>query len=497
MTVYLMKEFKKVRVRFAPSPTGYLHVGSFRTALFNWLFARKNCGDFILRIEDTDRQRSSGDFLKSQLADMRWMGLDWDEGPDIGGDFGPYYQSERTYLYNKFAKKLLDSGRAYHCYCTPEELKEQRKKNPKSPGYQGACRNLTESKIKEYEKQSRKPCVRLLTPDSGFTVIVDVVKEQVEFDNRLLDDFVIMKSDGMPTYNFAVVVDDRLMGVTHVIRGDEHMSNTPKQGMIYDALDFPRPVFCHIPIILNTDRTKLSKRKGAVHLLDYRERGYLKEALLNYSALLGWAPKDDREIMPLEDILDSFSLKGVTKHPAVFDEQKLEWMNSQYLARLPHDELVDRCIDFLRKNGVDTDQKSREWFDRAVAVYGERVKTLGDYLQQFEYYFNPVEEYNPKGVKRCFKADYIPDALNETASRIERSDRFDKEFLEEMLRGYAGELEVSAGKLIQAVRLAVSGRTATPPIFDVMVLTGKETLINRLRKASVFIRERKAQKEKV
>ncbi len=480
----------RVRVRFAPSPTGNLHVGSFRTALFNWLFARKNGGSFILRVEDTDQRRSRDEFLRSQLADLDWMGLDWDEGPGVGGDYGPYFQMGRLHTYQKFARRLQKEGKAYQCWCTPEELKAMRGENS---GYGGTCRDLTPEKAEKFAQEGRKPCLRFRTPESGFIVIDDMIKGEVSFDSGMIDDFVIVKSDGIPTYNFAVVIDDYTMGISHVIRGDEHMSNTPRQVMIYNALDLPLPRFCHIPVILGQDRVKLSKRRGAVHLLDYRDRGFVREALFNFMALLGWSPKDNREIMNSQEIVEAFSVEGITRNPAVFDEQKLVWMNSQYLSSLPVATLLIYLKEFFRNKGIDPDLRDDKWLARAIEVYRDRMKTLEDFFLSLSYFYQPVKEYDPKGIKKIFKGEYLPGALCELACRIGRAEAFDEETLESLVREYALELGISAGKLIQAVRLAVTGVTATPPIFDVMVLAGKDLLITRLETAAHFMRSQSAE----
>jgi len=482
----------KIRTRFAPSPTGLLHVGSFRTAFFNWLFARKSGGSFILRIEDTDRKRSEERYLKSQLADINWMGIEWDEGPEIGGEHGPYFQMQRLDIYKKHVGILLSRGLAYQCYCTPEELKEDREKARKEKetdafGYPGKCRNLAPEQISKYEEEGRKPCIRFKSPAAGETRIVDRIKGEVDFDNKLLDDFVIVKSDGIPTYNFAVVVDDHLMGITHIIRGDEHFSNTPKQVLLYEAFGFIPPQFVHIPIILNEDRTKLSKRKGAVHLLEYRDRGYLREALLNFLALLGWAPKDNREILSMEELKEAFSLEGITKHPAIFDEKKLEWMNGQYLTSLPPEKIIKRLKPFLLKRGINPEIKDDEWYREAILLYRERMKTLDDLAENLAYYFIDFDNYDPRGIKKHFKHAYIEEALPFLAGRIEQAGDLTVENLENIVRTYADELGLSAGKLIHPIRLAITGKTGTPPIFDVMKLMGKEKLKRRLNQSANFI----------
>jgi len=482
----------QIRVRFAPSPTGLLHVGSFRTALFNWLFARKQGGKFILRIEDTDRLRSKEEYLQSQLADMRWMGLDWDEGPDVGGSYGPYRQMERLDIYKKYTELLLEKGLAYYCYCTPDELKHERTKieeKGNEPGYSGRCRNIQAKEAEKLRIEGRKPCIRFKSPSQGEIVIDDAIKGRVSFKNSLLDDFVIMKSDWIPTYNYAVVIDDHLMKISHVIRGDEHMSNTPRQVLLYDAFGFQRPVFCHIPIILNEDKTKLSKRKGAVHLLDYRDRGYLKEAIFNFLALLGWAPKDDREIMSPQEILKAFSIDGIAKHPAVFNEEKLQWMNGQYINCRPVPDLIAELKPFIRKAGFNPDLKETAWYEKAIFLYRERIKTLVEFVENLSYYFTDKVEYDEKGVKKHFKEPYLADALSELAEIFNKDMLFTPESLEGSLRSYAEAKNYHAGKLIHAVRLACTGRTATPPLFDCLVLLGREKTMARLAEASVFVKK--------
>ncbi|MCD4784197.1 MAG: glutamate--tRNA ligase [Candidatus Eremiobacteraeota bacterium] len=481
----------EVRVRFAPSPTGLLHVGSFRTALFNWLFARKNNGKFILRIEDTDQKRSTKEFLESQLEDMKWMGLDWDEGPETVGCHSPYFQMQRLETYKKYADKLMSMDKVYLCYCTPDELKQAREET-KSAGYSGKCRNLTPQQVEKLKDEGRKPCIRFISPPRGETVFCDQIKGEVSFENNLLDDFVIMKSNGVPTYNFAAVVDDHLMEITHVIRGDEHLSNTPRQVLLYQAMEFEPPRFVHIPIILNEDRTKLSKRKGAVHLLEFEQKGFLKEAMLNFMSLLGWAPKDDREILSKNELIESFSLDGITKHPAVFDYKKLEWINGQYITSLPTKTIVERLKPFIEEAGADPGEKDFTWYVEAISVYGNRVKTLVELADSLLCFFRDIDEYDPKGVKKHFKHDYIISALYELEKRTSEDEEFSVESLEKIIRDYSEELGVSAGKLIQPVRLAITGTTASPPIFDVMKLAGKELLVDRLHKAAKFVESWKA-----
>jgi glutamyl-tRNA synthetase len=325
---------KDIRVRFAPSPTGSLHIGGARTALFNWLFARHHGGSLILRIDDTDLARSTEESTRGILSALRWLGLDWDEGPDAGGSYGPYFQSQRLELYTKIAQELVDQGRAYYCYCTPEELAERRKQamaEGKAPRYDGRCRELTSQERIQKENEGHRPAIRLRIPDAGETVVQDFFRGDVVFANDVLDDFIIIKSNGMPTYNFACVVDDAKMQISHILRAEEHLSNTPRQILIYQALGYPLPIFAHVPMILAPDRSKLSKRHGATSVEEFRDMGYLPEALINYLALLGWSPEGEEEILSLPELVRQFTLERVGKTAAVYDVKKLTWMNGHYL----------------------------------------------------------------------------------------------------------------------------------------------------------------------
>ena len=328
---------QEIRVRFAPSPTGPFHIGGARSALFNWLLARKLGGKMVLRIEDTDRKRSTPESEENIKNSLRWLGMDWDEGVDVGGPYGPYRQMERLDIYKKYTDQLLAEGKAYYCYCTPEELEEERQgllKEGKMPRYMGKCRELTPEQIAKYEAEGRKPSVRLRVPPNEKIVVHDLIRGDVEFDSNGIGDFVIVKSDGIPTYNYAVVIDDSLMHVTHVIRAEEHLSNTPRQLLVYDALGFEKPVFGHVSLILGTDHTKMSKRHGATSLDAYRQKGYIPAGLNNFLALLGWAPPGEKEIFTMEEAIQEFSLDRVAKNPAVFDFKKLDWINGQHIRKM-------------------------------------------------------------------------------------------------------------------------------------------------------------------
>ncbi|MCL5773545.1 MAG: glutamate--tRNA ligase [Firmicutes bacterium] len=470
-----------------------MHIGSARTALFNWLFARRHGGTFILRIEDTDRVRSTKEFLESIMEDMKWLGLDWDEGPEKGGDSGPYYQMERLNYYDEYARKLVDKGIAYDCYCMPEELEERRKKaisEGKKPGYDGRCRSLTTEELGRFKKDGRPSALRFkVTP--GQTQVNDLIRGNVIFNHEEIDDFVIMKSGGIPVYNFAAVVDDYMMKITHIIRGEEHLSNTPRQIMMYGALGLPLPQFAHIPIILNEDRSKLSKRRGASNLGDFRDKGYLPSALLNFLALLGWSPGGDREIMTVDEIIKEYSLEGVTAHPAVFDEKKLEWMNSQYVKMFGKEKLAEFSLPFFLKAGYAKEQLGRnngKWFEDLCELHMERIRTIPQFAEESAYFFHNDLTYDEGPVKKYLKHEYVPEVFEELARRLEALVDFTIEKIEETVRKLAEERGLAAAKIIHPVRVVLTGKQVSPGLFQVMNLLGKEQVIKRLKKGIIFLR---------
>ncbi|EMT37975.1 glutamyl-tRNA synthetase [Thermoanaerobacter thermohydrosulfuricus] len=472
----------EVRVRFAPSPTGSLHIGGARTALFNWLFARHNGGKFILRVDDTDLQRSTEESMKGILEGLRWLGIDWDEGP--------IYQSQRIEEYRKFANKLLEEGKAYYCFCTKEELEEMRKqaeKEGKPPMYTGKCRNLTKEQIEEHLRQGRKPVIRLKVPQQGKTVVHDVIRGDVEFDNSTFDDFIIMKSDNMPTYNFATVVDDYQMGITHVIRAEEHLSNTPKQILIYEALGVEIPQFAHVSMVLAPDRSKLSKRHGATSVQEFRDQGYLPEAIVNYITLLGWMPKDGEEIFDVSKSIKEFTLERVSKNPAVYDVQKLTWINGHYIRNYDLDKLTEAVIPFLKAKNLIKEDFDYDYIKKIVSAVREREKTLVDIADAMSYYFTEVNEYEEKGVKKYFTKEKVVDILKKAVVTLKEVEPFNKFTTEEAYRKLVEELQISSGELFHPTRLAISGRTFGPGLFDIMELLGKERTIERIEKAIDFI----------
>lgn len=479
----------EVRVRFAPSPTGTLHIGGARTALFNWLFARSQGGTFILRLEDTDVFRSSDASAHGILEGLQWLGLDWDEGPDKGGPYGPYRQSERLSLYNDYAAKLLKEGKAYYCFCNPDELQSQREKarqEKKDYKYDGKCLHLSAGEIQSKLEQGLKPVVRIKSPHSGITVVNDLIRGEVEFDNRLLDDFIIVKSDGWPTYNFAVVVDDASMRVSHVIRAEEHLSNTPKQLIIYRALELDCPQFAHVSMILAPDRSKLSKRHGATSVQEFRDQGYLPEALLNYLALLGWSSGDDVDFRSAGEMIDRFRLQDVSKSAAIYDIQKLAWMNGHYLSRAES----GRLAALLRNPAEDRGWLSPgngDYFLHVIDLVKSRARLVYDILDEAEYFFAGVDSYDEKGLTKYFLNGQSKTKLAAVLKIIERCEPFEAMVLEENLRREAENMQLKAADLIHPARLALSGRTKTPGLFEVMELLGREKCRTRIEQAINYV----------
>jgi glutamyl-tRNA synthetase len=475
-----------VRVRFAPSPTGALHIGGARTALYNWLFARHHHGKFILRIEDTDRERSTIESNQAIFQGLEWLGLDWDEGPNVGGCFGPYYQTERLDIHQKHAERLVKEGKAYYCFCTAEELKQKRaaaEARKEAPRYDGHCRKLTEAEIKEKLASGTPKVVRFLLPPVGEAVVEDQIRGKVVFKNEVLDDFVILKSDGFPTYNFACVMDDHLMEITHVIRGDDHLSNTPRQILLYEAFGWPPPIFAHIPMILGKDKARLSKRHGATSVIDYSTIGYLPEAMLNYIAKLGWGHKD-QEIFSRAELIELFSLEGVNKSAAVFDLDKLNWLNGQYIRQILPERLFDLCEPLLIQAYGTHDLA---YMKKVVGVLHDRLVLIPDIVPLSAYFFKDDFEYDAKGVEKHFKTPHAKKILETLMDRLSKLAPFNKEQIEPVFKGLATELNVKLGIIIHPCRLALSGHLETPPMYDVVEILGKERVGQRLVKALAFI----------
>jgi len=478
---------KEIRVRIAPSPSGYLHVGTARIAVCNWLFARHNQGKFILRIEDTDVARSDPQMVEVILESLKWLGLDWDEGP--------YYQSQRMELYKKYAQILLERNKAYYCYCTPETLKRKREEAAQKKMnwvYDRTCLKLSELEKTELERKNTPKAVRIFIPE-GETSFYDIVYKDLKKVNKELDDFVILRSDFRPTYNFACVVDDLDMRISHVIRGNDHIANTFKQVLLYRALGTEMPAFAHLPLNLAMDRQKISKRKGAVAITDYRDAGYLPEVMVNFLAISGWSPKDEREIMSREELIQSFSLDGVSQANPIFDMQKLEWMNGEYIRAYDNEKLVDEVIPFLIRENLmipETAKETREWLLKYVLLFKERAKTLKEFAEKGKYLFSFDYQYDPKAVSKTFNSVEVADRLGQFAEKISTLDEFKKEKIEELLRTTADDLKIEPAPLIHAVRLATTGVAGGPPLFDILELLGEDEVIKRIRKAVEFIETR-------
>src|SRR5262245_2391882 len=476
-----------VRVRFAPSPTGYLHVGGARTALYNYLHARRSGGVFILRIEDTDAARSTPESLAAIVDSMRWLGLAWDEGPDVGGPHGPYYQSQRRAHYHAHLDGLRAAGRAYPCYCTAAELEERREAQlarGEPPRYDGRCRALDAAARARLEAEGRTAALRFALPGPGETAWDDVVRGRGPFRNEVLDDFVILRSDGLPTYNYACVVDDHAMGITDVIRGDDHISNTPRQLLIYDALGWETPRFAHVPMILGEDGSRLSKRHGATSVAAYRDMGYLPEALVNFLALLGWSYDGQRELFSLAELEEAFLLERVGSNPAVFNVEKLVWMNGQHMKRLSEDERVRRVEAFLSAQGHDLSSRSEAWRAALVRAIGDRLKTLADAERYGAFALRDELEVDPEAWAELREKPDVGPRLDELAKRLAGDPAFSLESLESATRKLAADLGIKAGDLMSAARVALTGRKVAPGLFEVMALLGRERAVARLQQAA-------------
>jgi glutamyl-tRNA synthetase len=483
------------RVRFAPSPTGYLHVGGARTALFNWLFARRHGGTFILRIEDTDTERSSDEMVSGILEGMRWLGLDWDEGPHVGGAHGPYFQSQRYNRHRELGQTLLESSHAYRCYCSPDLLKQKREDAERHGlgwKYDRTCLRLSDEERWSIESSGVRPAVRFRVPP-GKTSYVDGVHGKIEFDHEQIEDFIILRSDGQPTYQLSVVADDVDMQISHVIRGDDHISNTPKQLLLYEALGAASPAFAHVPLILGTDKKRLSKRHGATSVTEYERLGYIPEAMVNFLGLLGWSPGGDREVMTRAEMIDAFALDGVSGGNAVFNPEKLDWFNNQHLARLDRAELVERVRPLLQAAGLWNENfgsSRRVWLERVLVLVLPRVKRLPDFVEQARPFLADSMEYEPDAVAKHLSGADLPGHVAALAAALRDAEPFDELAIERVLRRMADARGIKAGVLIHAARVAATGKAVSPGLFEVLALLGKETTIARLLELETFLRAR-------
>jgi glutamyl-tRNA synthetase len=477
-----------VRTRYAPSPTGKPHLGNMRTALFSWLLARHHGGRFFLRIEDTDQARYVESGIEAQTEALRWLGLTWDEGPDIGGPYAPYTQSQRLEVYREHAERLVAGDKAYLCYCSPERLEEVRKAQQarrEPPRYDRHCRDLSLEERQAKESEGIKPVVRFKTPLSGETVTHDVLRGSVTFQNETLDDFVLLKSDGYPTYHLAAQVDDHLMETTHVLRGEEWLPSAPRHFLVYQAFGWEPPQFAHLSRILGPDRLKLSKRHGAHAVLEYRDQGYLPDAVVNFLALLGWSLDDRTDIIDRETLIRHFDLDRVLTNPAVFNAEKLLWMNGVYIREMPDEMLADEGAPFLEHHlGRPVD---RALLLRVVPLVKERIKLLSEVVDIADFFFRDDElEYD---VQTLLGKQYAGDparaiaALDAVIARLETLNAWDHEKVEGAMRPLAEELGVKTGELFGLLRVAVTGKTATPPLFETMEILGRARTLERLRAA--------------
>jgi len=479
-----------VRTRFAPSPTGFPHVGNIRTALFAWLFTRHHGGSFIVRIEDTDVARSVEGAVEAILDSLRWLGLDWDEGPDVGGNYGPYVQSQRLELYHEAALHLISQGDAYYCYCSPERLEEMRAgqvRHKQPPGYDRRCRELSASERAQKEAEGiTTPIVRFKTPLDGQTRFSDIVWGETVFENSTLDDLVLLKSDGYPTYNMANVVDDHEMEISHVIRGEEFISITPHHVLLYKALGYKPPQFAHLPRLLGSDRSKLSKRHGAMSVYEYQEQGYLPEAMLNFLALLGWSLDDKTEIFSRQELIENYSLERVSRTAAIFNREKLDWMNGLYIRSLNLEDLLRRIMPFL-ESGLPKEVNrpvSQQYVARIVPLIQERINTLVEAATYADFFFINAPEYEtPMLIGKKMTGETSLEALKTAQERLSSLENFDHDSLEETLRQLAEDLGLKTGQLFGLLRVATTGRNATPPLFATMAVLGKERCLERIKVA--------------
>lgn len=474
-----------VRVRYAPSPTGGPHVGNIRTALFDWLFARGSGGSFIIRVEDTDQQRKVAGATEELLDALGWLGIDWDEGPDIGGDYGPYHQSERLDSYRQASNRLIAAGMAYRCYCSPERLASLRAEQArlKQPiGYDRRCRELGDG-----NQNGDLHVVRFAMPLDGETNVSDLIRGDVSFDNALIDDFVLVKSDGFPTYHLASVVDDHAMEISHVLRAEEWLPSLPRHTRIYEALGLEPPLFAHLPNILAPDRSKLSKRHGATSVLEYRDQGYLPRAMVNFLVLLGWSLDGKTELFSAQELFDSFSLDRVSKSAAIFDTEKLGWMNGHYIRESGPGDLADALLDYWQANPpMDRwEQPDRNYVLRIIPLVRERLKTMQDAFPLVAFLFRPAIEYDPADlVQKGMDAESTKLAMERATSVLESLPGFDTDAIEGALRPLAVDLGIKVGQLLGSIRVATTGQRVAPPLFEALEVLGRERSLAAMKEAT-------------
>lgn len=479
----------EIRVRYAPSPTGHLHIGNARTALFNYLYARNQGGKFIIRIEDTDKKRNIAGGEESQLKYLKWLGMDWDESVDVGGEYGPYRQSERNHLYEAYNQELLEKGLAYKCYCTEEELEAEREEQSarnETPHYSGRCRHLTDEQQEQFEKEGREPSLRFKVPAGKVISFDDMVKGQVSFESDGMGDFVIVKKDGTPTYNYAVVLDDHLMKISHVLRGDDHISNTPKQLVIYEALGWEPPVFGHMTLIVNESRKKLSKRDESIiqFIEQYEELGYLPEALFNFITLLGWSPTGEEEIFSKDEFIGLFDPARLSKSPALFDQQKLAWMNNQYMKKADLDRVVELALPHLVKAGKVSESRTEEeeqWVRSLISLYHDKMSFGAEIVEMADQFFREEISYDEEA-KEVLAGDQVPEVLKAFLAEIDQLEEFKADAIKSAVKAVQKGTGHKGQKLFMPVRAAATGQTHGPDLMLAMELIGKEKVKERVTK---------------
>jgi nondiscriminating glutamyl-tRNA synthetase len=472
----------KIKVRFAPSPTGPLHIGGARSALFNYLYALSVEGDLVLRMEDTDLDRSKAEYEQEIIESLHWLGIEWNEGIEVGGPQEPYRQTERKSIYQEYAQQLLDSGQAYYCFCTEEELEQERQEliaRGETPRYLGRCRHLSPDQREEKMAQGIKPTIRFEVPAHKIYLVDDIVRGRVSFDSSIIGDFIIIKSDGLPTYNFAVVIDDVLMGITHVIRAEEHLSNTPRQLMIYDALNFKTPAFAHISLILGSDRQKMSKRHGATSLIQYREMGYLPEAMFNFLALMGWSPEGEEQLLSPSEIARAFSLDRLAKSPAVFDMDKLNWINQQYIKKLDSEELALKVRPFLDRYpyGEAIKEMDKDRYQLLIETLRDHLVSLSDICREVGVVFDELE-YEEEALQ-VLKQEGTARILQILADNFPDSDS--PEDIKQYLKAMIKQNQVKAKNVFMPLRCAVSGKVHGPDLPSLLYIWGKEETVKRIK----------------
>lgn len=476
----------KVRVRFAPSPTGPFHIGGARSALFNWLIAKKEQGTLVLRIEDTDRERSTKESEENIKEALKWLGITWDEGIDVGGEHGPYRQTERLHIYEEYTKKLLASGQAYECYCTDEEIEAERqalKEAGKMPIYGGHCRHLTEEQKAQYRAEGRKPTIRFHVPENQEIVVDDMVRGRVTFDSNGVGDFVIVKSDGIPVYNYAVVIDDATMGITHVIRAEEHLSNTPRQVVLYEALGLATPRFGHVSLILGKDRTKMSKRHGATSVDQYRKLGYLPEAIVNFLALLGWSPTGEEEILSAEELIEQFSMERVAKNPAVFDIDKLNWINAQYMKKADPAMITDLAIPHLVEAGyitADIDGEEKAKLVEFTAAVQDHLSYAAQLTELADLYFNDAFDVTDEEMKEVLADETVPAVTELFAKKLNEAEVVDFQTVKAIFKAVGKELKVGGKKVFMPLRIVTTGQMHGPDLAKIIPIIGRERILARM-----------------